>query len=223
MGSEMCIRDRVEPAAPAADEPSASKKKEGPEQQLLQGLSDGEDLGEPGEAAANPLAKIGQQMRDVERAISQRQADQETRRRQARIVRELDDLIRQAQQQNKNNSNKSNSNNNRSTAGMERSGGQNQQQPARRPDVAQPGANAGEGKSAAAGAARDSEKRTTEQQSQKPDMVKMRDVLKGVWGELPERRREQMLQSYEEQFLPKYEQMIADYFRSLSDEKERKR
>ena len=35
-------------------------------------------------------------------------------------------------------------------------------------------------------------------------------------------QREQMLQSYEEQFLPKYEQLIADYFRSLTEEDPRK-
>ncbi len=59
-------------------------------------------------------------------------------------------------------------------------------------------------------------------QAEKPDMADMRDLLKGVWGQLPERQREQMLQSYEEQFLPKYEQMIADYFRSLAEEEPRK-
>ena len=61
-----------------------------------------------------------------------------------------------------------------------------------------------------------------EERARKPDMADMRDVLKGVWGLLPERQREQMLQSYEEQFLPKYEQMIADYFRSLAEEQRRK-
>jgi len=211
----------VVPGERATDAPPKSTRGSGDalDQELLKGLNDGEDLGQPGEQQQNPLARIGQQMRDVEQSIARRQADQETRRRQTQIVRDIDDLIRQAQQQKKNNHNNSGG---RSSAGSTSGSGQNQPQPARRPEVAQPQSRTGEGNSAANNAARDSEKKVRDQQLQKPDMAAMREILKGVWGQLPERQREQMLQSYEEQFLPKYEQMIADYFRSLSEENGRK-
>lgn len=50
-------------------------------------------------------------------------------------------------------------------------------------------------------------------------MEEMRDVLhKDVWGMLPERQRQQMLELPVEEFLPKYELLIEDYFRRLAEE-----
>jgi hypothetical protein len=42
-----------------------------------------------------------------------------------------------------------------------------------------------------------------------------------VWGQLPEKEREQMLQNSIDQFLPKYELMIEAYFKSLVERQER--
>jgi hypothetical protein len=47
-----------------------------------------------------------------------------------------------------------------------------------------------------------------------------KELLEGLWGELPPREREQMLQMPVEDFLPKYELLIQDYFRRLSEEQE---
>jgi hypothetical protein len=44
--------------------------------------------------------------------------------------------------------------------------------------------------------------------------------MKQLWGELPEHAREQMLQLPDEEFPPKYESLIEDYFRRLSEEKQ---
>ncbi len=55
----------------------------------------------------------------------------------------------------------------------------------------------------------------------KPDMQQMREVMKQLWGELPPHQREQMLQLPLEEFLPKYELLIEEYFRRLSEEKKR--
>jgi hypothetical protein len=40
-------------------------------------------------------------------------------------------------------------------------------------------------------------------------------MLKDVWGHLPPHLRQQMEQSANEEFLPKYELEIAEYYRSL--------
>jgi hypothetical protein len=48
-------------------------------------------------------------------------------------------------------------------------------------------------------------------------MAQMNDLLKDVWGQLPERMRQQMMQSSVEEFLPKYELLIEDYFKALSN------
>lgn len=43
-------------------------------------------------------------------------------------------------------------------------------------------------------------------------------MVKELWGHLPERSREQMMQSFSEEFLPKYELEIEQYYRRLSEE-----
>ena len=43
-------------------------------------------------------------------------------------------------------------------------------------------------------------------------------MVKALWGHLPERSREQMLQSFSDEFLPKYELEIEQYYRRLSEE-----
>ena len=43
-------------------------------------------------------------------------------------------------------------------------------------------------------------------------------MVKDLWGHLPERSREQMLQSFSDEFLPKYELEIEQYYRRLSEE-----
>jgi hypothetical protein len=51
------------------------------------------------------------------------------------------------------------------------------------------------------------------------DVRAMREqVLKNVWGHLPQRAREQMLQSQDDEFLPKYELEIERYFRRLAED-----
>jgi hypothetical protein len=43
-------------------------------------------------------------------------------------------------------------------------------------------------------------------------------LVKALWGNLPERSRAQMLQSFSDEFLPKYEAEIEQYYRRLSEE-----
>jgi hypothetical protein len=43
--------------------------------------------------------------------------------------------------------------------------------------------------------------------------------MKRLWGGLPERARQQMLQTPVEEFPPKYEEQIEQYFRRLAEEK----
>ena len=42
--------------------------------------------------------------------------------------------------------------------------------------------------------------------------------MKHLWGHLPEREREQMMQSFSDEFLPKYELEIEQYYQRLSEE-----
>ncbi len=52
----------------------------------------------------------------------------------------------------------------------------------------------------------------------KPEGEDVRAVMKRLWGRLPEHARQQMLQLPSEDFSPKYETMIEEYYRRLAEE-----
>jgi hypothetical protein len=47
-------------------------------------------------------------------------------------------------------------------------------------------------------------------------------MIKRLWGQLPERSREQMRQSISSEFLPKYELELEKYYRRLAEEGDKK-
>ena len=77
-----------------------------------------------------------------------------------------------------------------------------------------PGSAAGSGKTAA----RDSTARLDSTNAKSVDKGDLEATVKDLWGHLPERSREQMMQSFSEEFLPKYELEIEQYYRRLSEE-----
>ncbi|HJS08734.1 MAG TPA: hypothetical protein VJ809_13785, partial [Pirellulales bacterium] len=68
--------------------------------------------------------------------------------------------------------------------------------------------------------ARDSNTQLTEKASRPVDKAELEELVKQLWGHLPERQREQMLQSFSDEFLPKYELEIEQYYQRLSEEDE---
>jgi hypothetical protein len=83
-----------------------------------------------------------------------------------------------------------------------------------------PGQNPKPGKSGGTGrtAARDSTDRLNSSSAKPVDKGDVNEMVKALWGHLPERSREQMLQSFSDEFLPKYELEIEQYYRRLSEE-----
>lgn len=67
--------------------------------------------------------------------------------------------------------------------------------------------------------ARDSNDRLDRTAAQPVDKGYVVDAVKHLWGQLPERSRAQMLQSFSDEFLPKYEQEIEQYYRRLSEDR----
>ena len=60
--------------------------------------------------------------------------------------------------------------------------------------------------------------RKNEQKTVKLDPAAQDELLKRVWGLLPEKDREQMRQAAGDEFLPEYESLIIRYFRRLAEE-----
>lgn len=67
-------------------------------------------------------------------------------------------------------------------------------------------------------AARDSTDRLNQSSAKPVDKGDREALMKDLWGHLPERTREQMMQSYSDEFLPEYELEIEQYYRRLSED-----
>jgi hypothetical protein len=164
--------------------------------------------GELGAAAEkeelNPLLNIAQSMMEVHRRMSQNDAGAATLTIEKQIIADLDRLIDEA----------------RKSAGQKALNNAIRQTPASDrniPPNSQPDANEAQkpGKQPAA----QSSPLAPGNQARKSDLQDTQARMKKLWGELPADVRRQMLQMPVEQFVPKYEGLIEDYFRNLSDEK----
>jgi hypothetical protein len=155
----------------------------------------------------NPLQQIASQMREAQQRIARSDSGPDTQQLQRQIVADLDRLIQRARQ----------------TAGQ-CSSDTSQSQPSSRTTPSdrscdkpgQPGSQPPTGKPPS-GTSPPSAASPT---ARKPNAAQTQALIKRLWGALPERQRELMLQSPPEEFPPDYELLIEDYFRRLS-EKER--
>jgi len=167
------------------------------------------ELGAAAEKEAdNPMLEIAQKMRDVQRWIGLGDSGTTTRQRQREIIVDLNRLIQQA----------------RKGAGQRQSGDKQPQTTAPRTSIGQPGPKPG----VPDGQKPDDKPVTTSSprppgndKVRNPDIEQTRNTMKQLWGELPEHARQQMLQLPIEEFPLKYELLIEDYFRRLSEEKPR--
>ncbi len=169
--------------------------------------SPGEDV--PG-AASEPLSRIASSMTNARVRIRQGQPSREV---QQQVISDLDALIRQAEKQCQQCQNPSDSKeSSKGRQKSQRTKSQPNQQAGNKQQAGQPqqGQQAGQRSTMRLGKA---DPQTAEG---KPPT----ELMKAVWGRLPDRLREQMLESSTEEFLPEYRQDIQDYFRRLAEEPE---
>jgi len=152
----------------------------------------------------DPLLAVARRMRVVGKQIAQARCGPETQQAQQAILADLDELIRQARRRG----------GSCSGSCAPKPGGTKPREGA--PPAGKPGA--GQPKPGGSGQATPGTAQAGRPGAARPDMDQMRVMLKQLWGELPERQREQMLQLPVEEFLPEYEGMIEDYFERLSQE-----
>lgn len=152
------------------------------------------------------FTRISQRMRKLERMIPHLEKKQPTTQLQKEVVTELEKLIADLEKQCQQSQSSASSGNRQS------------QQTAERESVKQPSQQAAaEGEQNPNRPARDSTERLGKDEARKADLAERKGLLKDVWGQLPEKAREQLLQSSPEQFLPKYELLIEDYYRKLAE------
>lgn len=182
--------------AMSPDVPAGSKS--ALDDELLRQLGEGEDLGEE---TLDPLLLISRRMRAVEGLIEERNTSHTTQRLQKQIVEDLDLLIEQMKKQ---------------CSGAPGDGDGKKK----------PGGKPGSGNKAGTGAnkgnsrpAKDSTARTGKNADTRTELDRMKQMLKEVWGHLPPKIREQMQAGSPEEFLPKYERLIEEYYKRLAEEK----
>lgn len=153
----------------------------------------------------NPLLDIALEMRQVEDLIAQAQSGAGTQQLQADIVARLEAIVKLAARQ----------------GGQPKPGEAQAADPAGRkpgdPSQHKPGAKPGQ----TAKPGKDSGQRQGGPEARSAGNVdEAIGVLRQHWGELPERARQRMIQLLpREEFLPKYELLIEQYYKRLAEEK----
>jgi hypothetical protein len=150
--------------------------------------------------AGGPLASVRAKMEAAKALLPQTDELQRAQRLQQQVVADLDALIEQLGKQ---------------CQGACQSSGQcNSPSQRTQPTAAKPSGKPGKGTTAA----RDSTTRLGRGNARSVQFADREAIVKDLWGHLPPHAREQMLQSYSPEFLPKYELEIEKYFRRLAEE-----
>ena len=164
------------------------------------------ELGAPAEGdGANPLLDIARRMRTVQRLVARTESGTQTQETQTGIVTTLEQLIAQAKKK----------------CGQCKPS----DKPSQKVSSSKPGPKPGKPKpkpgNPDAKPSRDSKATPGKATARRPDMGQMQSLVKKIWGELPDTTRQQMFEPLVEEFLPKYELLIEEYFRRLAAEQER--
>jgi hypothetical protein len=197
----------------AADDPPApAGKKAAPEDKPAPKAKEEpkEELPAPDVDSKEILERINKNLREAEQRLEKKDTSDGTRRVQKDIVKDIDALIEQSkkQQQQQNDpqggsgmSNSKNQRNPQASSSRRPSG----RRPERRPDSGSQ-AKAG-GTSNQGGAGRTS--------GTGPD--KMAEMLKDIWGHLPETMRMEMDAYARQQFMPKYSDLLREYYKTIAE------
>lgn len=165
--------------------------------------AEGSDVGGPTGGAPLPLVRVRQGMQMVELLLAEDRAVAEARDVQGQVVRELDALIAELEKQCRGGSGQPS----------------NESPPSERSQADAPRQSATPGRGQTA--ARDSTSRLGSAAAQPVEPATLDDLIKDLWGHLPARSREQLLQSFSDEFLPKYQLEIEQYYRRLAEDDER--
>jgi hypothetical protein len=205
---------------------------------LLPRLGPGNDVGPAAENDPSVLVHIGQEMRAVEALIRETRSDAVTQTRQQQIVSELERLLEQSQKQCQGCCQQACQGGGGKPGAGAKPGGESQQAPQGKPGV--PG-QPGKGVSGASGSGASKSGTPKPGSSQPVDAARPRnpkpsvpgreqgeiaakdgenpdDLVKRVWGQLPDRLRDQVQQAPPEEFLPAYRELIEAYYRRLAEE-----
>jgi hypothetical protein len=161
--------------------------------------------------AGNPLLVVARRMRQAQQQIDGNQSGPATQTLQQHIIADLDRLIEEAR--------KSCSGSSACNKPGQGASGNPGQAPTR-PSASQPQQQSQQAPPQPPKekpAATSNERRTQAAKGQQTDTAESLEMMKKVWGVLPPHEQQQLLQLPAEEFLPKYQQLIEEYYRRLSE------
>jgi len=163
----------------------------------------GEDSGSESD---DPLVRLSRRVRDAERRLRSTDSGDQTQELQRGIVDDLEKLIAQIEQEkSKQKSSQSKGPPSGSKPGQKKPG---DKKPGNTPGN-EPASNP-----------TDSSEQLTAKKAEKPTTGKLKEMLEKVWGNLPERERQDVMQSSFEDFPAKYQFGIEQYFKTLLQRKD---
>lgn len=167
------------------------------DEQLLEQLGEngGDDIGEQQAAGDDWLAKVVRSMRTAQSLLEQPEVADSASSAQMDALTGLDAMIAEL------------------TERKSKCQGGNCQ----KPGGSKPGKKKGKSGKTGKNAAEDSAPPTSSDADLSTDLAVAGQLVKDLWGKLPERQREQILQPLSEEFLPKYASEIEAYYRALAD------
>jgi len=183
-----------------AEEPAGSDS--ALDARLADELGEGEDIEPRGDQ--DPFQRIGRRMQIAGQRLADKKTAAMTQQVQKQIVDDLAALIDQIKKSK------------RSSGGQSRShrpaGGQ--------PKLKQPGKQPGDGAKNPANDAGPpkSTDPIAKDEAEQAARDRMQALIKEVWGQMPEKVRQEMPSPSGERFLPKYQRLIEDYFQRLAEE-----
>lgn len=239
--------DQPKPADPPKDEPKDKDPKDkDPKEGAEPAVPDEPEMDE-----SEVLNRVGKNMRTSEDRLANRELTDGTRQVQDDILKDLDSLINQmknggggADNQNQNEQQQAGdeqkqgggkqNQGGKTKIGMGRKGGKGgQQQQAKAGQGKKPGSGQGQGAQGQqqANAGQGQKPQQTQGganqgggggQSQPGDAMKLAELYKDRWGELPETMRAEMNAYSREQFMAKYNDLIKQYYSTVAEKSRRK-
>lgn len=174
--------------------------------------------------AAEQLTKIVESMRNIEARLKDRETGDETQTAQQNVIDQLDKLLNMPPDSSPPSGSGGGSSNNNSSSSKS-GGGKSRQQNSQSQQNKTKGADPNQMQPKPAGQqgnkdrknADDAEERTGPSRAATTPAAKRERLKVDVWGHLPEKLREQLLNSYGERMLPQYEEAVRRFYDQLAD------
>jgi hypothetical protein len=204
------VKPQPDPTAEKKPEPpkkSEPPKKDGPPSKSREAKDDADAEAADMEQKLKEITeRLSKNLHTAEKKLKEKDPGDNTQQVQRDIVKDLEDLIEQTkrQQQQQQQSSSSSSSQQRNQQARRNKMRQNQafsQQPQNQESQAQNQ----QGKNARGGNSREEQ------------MSKIADLYKDIWGHLPETLRQEMNQYAREQFMPKYNELLKQYYATIAE------